>query len=164
MHSKLHLLLPTRIQQYFTHSGLGDLASFLSQIYSTLYSTWTLLVVEIEKLLACVSCRCTITKHTQRKKKPKNQPTNTPPPTHNNKTLNVSLSFLLSSGQYHVHKVERDWKKGVEGNSDKKLFQVHWQVTYLRSEKKLHCTLYLKLGRKQIAAWTFFHVLKSFSQ
>lgn len=103
--------------------------------------------------------------HTKKKKtkKPTNKhPPHTPP--HNNKTLNVSLSFLLSSGQYHVHKVERDWKKGVEGNSDKKLFQVHWQVTYLRSEKKLHCTLYLKLGRKQIAAWTFFHVLKSFSQ
>lgn len=142
MHSKLHLPLPMRTQWFYTlwsrRSGLfsqPDLFYFVS--------TWTLPVGELEKLLAYVSCRCTITTNKKR--------------TRMQHLTSVFHFYSLHDNIMFVHKVQRDWKKGIEGNSDKKLFQVHWQVTYLRSEKRLHCTLYLKLGRKQITAWTFLH-------
>lgn len=136
---------------------MGDLACFLSQTCSTLYSNWTL-PAELKKLVAYAPCRCPTATHAIKKR--------------NKKTPWHFISFVLSFLLYLydnimlLHKVQRDWKKGIEGNSLQKVFKVQWQVTYLESEKKLDCTLYLETGKKtdhSLNLFLFFTFSKSFT-
>lgn len=65
------------------------------------------------------------------------------------------LSFLLYlyDSINFLHKLQKDWKEGLEGNS----FQSIWSpvVGCLSEKLKNLITLYSKLSRKQTTTWTF---------
>lgn len=132
-------------------------ACFLRQICSTLYSNW-ILPAELEKLVACVPCRCPTTTHTHtRKKKKGKKQTNKSKPHH---AIHFCSIFMTLS--CFCIKYKETEKNLIEENSVQKVLKVQWQVTSPRSEKKMTvlCIWNWEENRLQFEPVYFLHVLQ----